>query len=1006
MTSRNTYPRRLIEVDLPIKRVSAHARREKSIRQGHISTLHIWWARRPLAACRAVICAALWPDPADPRCPQAFIKKAHEQMLAWAPHERQKLLSEESRKRFEEARKNPALFDDVGELRTALLDFIADFANWNNSIVHEYLDTSRALTQAAHEALGGAPGTRPLVVDPFAGGGSIPLEALRVGADAFASDLNPVPVLLNKVVLEYIPKYGQRLVDEVRKWGEWIRREAEKELAEFYPKDADGATPIAYLWARTIQCEGPGCGAEVPLIKSLWLGKKPHNTWSLRLVPNQKQRQVKFEVVQGASSEEVGPGTVKRGSATCLCCGYTTPSKSVRKQLLARHGGTADARLFCVVTTRLQDKGRFYRTATAEDLETAIKAKSKLNVLKNSHTGMDLTPTEPTPVGGGKGAGRAFSQRNFGMDAFEDLFTPRQLLTLVTLVNKVKAASKEIAKHHTDGLAEAVQVALALNVDKMADYGSSLASWSSPASQETVRGTFSRQALSIVWDFAEAYPFASSSGGWTHNLNYMSSPLEAEAPTALTQGHVERVSATGHPMPDDCVDAFVTYPPYYDAIPYADLSDFFIVWLKRSLEGSSLAKNFASLSPKDEECVVDEIKGHDAAFFERTMGQALAEGRRLTKPGGIGIIVFAHKSTAGWEAQLQAMINAGWIVTGSWPIDTERQGRTRANSSAALASSVHLVCRPREKSGGSVRTDEIGDWRDVLQELPRRIHEWMPRLAEEGVVGADAIFACLGPALEIFSRHSRVEKASGDAVSLTEYLEQVWAAVAKEALAMIFTGADPTGFEEDARLTAMWLWTLSTAISNDNGASTAEDEEPGEDEEDESATAKSKVGGFVLEYDAARKIAQGLGAHLEQLASLIEVKGSTARLLPVAERTRWLFQKGEASAPIGRGNAKKKSAQLSLGFVADLEEAEVSGGWGDTAAPHKGETILDRVHQSMILFGAGRGEALKRFLVDDGAGRDDRFWRLAQAFSALYPSSTDEKRWVDGVLARKKSLGF
>ena len=673
---------------------------------------------------------------------------------------------------------------------------------------------------------------------------------------------------------------------------------------------------------------------------------------------------------------------------------------------MPRHGGTAAARLFCVVTTRLQDKGRFYRTATAEDLETAIKAKSKLNVLKNSHTGMDLTPTEPTPVGGGKGAGRAFSQRNFGMDAFEDLFTPRQLLTLVTLVNKVKAASKEIATHHTDGLAEAVQVALALNVDKMADYGSSLASWSSPASQETVRGTFSRQALSIVWDFAEAYTFASSSGGWTHNLNYMSSPLEAEAPTALTQGHVERVSATGHPMPDDCVDAFVTDPPYYDAIPYADLSDFFIVWLKRSLEGSNLAKNFASLSPKDEECVVDEIKGHDAAFFERTMGQALAEGRRLTKPGGIGIIVFAHKSTAGWEAQLQAMINAGWIVTGSWPIDTERQGRTRANSSAALASSVHLVCRPREKPDGSVRTDEIGDWRDVLQELPRRIHEWMPRLAEEGVVGADAIFACLGPALEIFSRHSRVEKASGDAVSLTEYLEQVWAAVAKEALAMIFTGADPTGFEEDARLTAMWLWTLSTAISNDNGASTAEDEEPGDDEEDESATAKSKVGGFVLEYDAARKIAQGLGAHLEQLASLIEVKGSTARLLPVAERTRSLFQKGEASAPIGRGKAKKKSAQLSLGFVADLEEAEASGGWGDTAAPHKGETVLDRVHQSMILFGAGRGEALKRFLVDDGAGRDDRFWRLAQAFSALYPSSTDEKRWVDGVLARKKSLGF
>jgi putative DNA methylase len=251
---RDQYPKRLIEVDLPIRRISAHARKEKSIRHGHISTLHIWWARRPLAACRAVICAALWPDPADPLCPASFRGKARKSMLEWTTHERQALLSIESRPRFESARQNPKKFDNDGELRKALLDFIADFSNWDNSTKKEYLETTRALTQSAHEALGGGPGTRPLVVDPFAGGGSIPLEALRVGADAFASDLNPVAVLLNKVVLEYIPKYGRRLADEVRKWGEWIKREAEKELSEFYPKDSDGATPIAYLWARTIQC--------------------------------------------------------------------------------------------------------------------------------------------------------------------------------------------------------------------------------------------------------------------------------------------------------------------------------------------------------------------------------------------------------------------------------------------------------------------------------------------------------------------------------------------------------------------------------------------------------------------------------------------------------------------------------------------------------------------------------------------------------------------------------
>jgi hypothetical protein len=388
-------------------------------------------------------------------------------------------------------------------------------------------------------------------------------------------------------------------------------------------------------------------------------------------------------------------------------------------------------------------------------------------------------------------------------------------------------------------------------------------------------------------------------------------------------------------------------------------------------------------------------------YFESLMKEAMAEGRRVLDPTGVGIVVFAHKTTAGWETQLQAMIDGGWVVTASWPIDTERPGRLRANDSAALASSVHLVCRPRESADGSVRTDEVGDWRDVLGELPRRIHEWMPRLAEEGVVGADAIFACLGPALEIFSRYSRVEKASGEVVTLKEYLEHVWAAVAKEALNMIFEGADATGFEEDARLTAMWLWTLKTGERNGNGRAK---EEETEDDEEEGTGTKGKMSGFALEYDAARKIAQGLGAHLETLTSVVEVKGETARLLPVTERTRFLFAKDEAEAPGVK--RKKKEAQLKLGFAAPLETADEAGGGGITGAPRQGETVLDRVHQAMILFAAGRGEALRRFLVEEGVGRDDRFWRLAQALAALYPPSTDERRWVEGVMGRKKGLGF
>jgi len=383
------------------------------------------------------------------------------------------------------------------------------------------------------------------------------------------------------------------------------------------------------------------------------------------------------------------------------------------------------------------------------------------------------------------------------------------------------------------------------------------------------------------------------------------------------------------------------------------------------------------------------------------MAQAMTEGCRILEPRGVGVVIFAHKSTSGWEAQLQAMVDAGWTITGSWAIDTEMGNRLRAMNSAALASSIHLVCRPRN-------TTEIGDWRDVLQELPQRIHEWMPRLASEGVVGADAIFACLGPALEIFSRYSSVEKASGEEVTLKDYLEYVWAAVSKEALSMIFTDADATGFEEDARLTAMWLWTLSTGTSD----TTSDSSESQPDDDEETSSKSTKSSGYVLEFDAARKIAQGLGAHLENLTTLVQIKGSKAQLLPVSERAEYLLPSparrragGEVKAPTKR--KKKGNQQLAIpGLLNQTESPEASTDWGETAVENLGNTVLDRIHQSMILFAAGRSEALKRFLVDDGVGAEVRFWKLAQALSALYPNGTDEKRWVDGVLARKKGLGF
>jgi putative DNA methylase len=256
--------------------------------------------------------------------------------------------------------------------------------------------------------------------------------------------------------------------------------------------------------------------------------------------------------------------------------------------------------------------------------------------------------------------------------------------------------------------------------------------------------------------------------------------------------------------------------------------------------------------------------------------------------------------------------------------------------------------------------------------------------------------------LEIFSRYSRVEKASGEVVTLREYLEQVWAAVAKEALTMIFTGADASGFEEDARVTAMWLWTLKT--ENGNGRDTGEGIAADEADEEAGSKKQAATGGFALEYDASRKIAQGLGAELEKLSHVVEVKGEIARLLPVSERTSYLF--GKDTGQVRTTKAREKAPQMKLGFMQETGEIESEEGWGIKSSPTAGSTVLDRLHQSMILFAAGRSEALKRFLIEEGAGNDQRFWRLAQALSALYPGNSDEKRWVDGVLARKKGLGL
>ena len=995
--------KRLAEVDFPIAVVSKHAAREKSIRHGHPSTLHLWWARRPLASSRAVLLALLLPDPCDPHCPEAFKEQATEILGAV---------------------RQPPGNDD--ELRKALLWFIGAFANWDMAAHATYLQVGRNLVRAAHgdEA--------PLVVDPFAGGGSIPLEALRLGCEAFASDLNPVACLILKVMLEDIPRHGPGLADELRRVGGEIKAAAQKELADLYPADPDGATPIAYLWARTVRCEAPNCGAEIPLLRSHWLCKKVARRRALRCHverPQGETPRVALEVFEPRSDGEVPNGTVARARATCLCCGAVLPPERVRAQLAAERGGAdvvfdekgrriGGARMTAVVTLRPEASGRHYRLSTQADYAVVHRAQDRIGQVladweSDGRQGLRPVPDEPTPAGGGSGAGRAFSVRRYGMLQWGDLFTARQKLAMHSLVRLCGTAPR----------AQQLVRCIGLVLSGVADRNVSLATWRPQADQEKVEHLFARHALPMAWDFGEAVPLSSSTGSLGDRLDILVRTI-----SAMTEGgdssrgtsSTQASDATRHSLPNETAGVWFTDPPYYDAIPYSDLSDFFFVWLRRALLDQALLRDPFDpdnpLSPKMAEVVQDETRqvdgrAKDRLWFEESMARAFAEGRRVLREDGVGSVVFAHKTTEGWEALLSGMIRGGWTITASWPIATEMGSRLRARDSAALATSIHLVCRGRSQDA------PVGDWGDVLRELPVRVADWMERLQGEGIRGADLVFACIGPALEIFSRYRAVETAEGRAVGLAEYLERVWEVVGRTALENVLGAAEAKArnglagaLEEDARLTALFLWTLQATTGEGSGDAREDGGASADDADEGASTGKAK--GFSLAFDVVRRFAQPLGIDLPKWEKrTIETRKGVVRLLPVAERAKQLFGDRGAQAVATRleqDAASGPDALQGVLFPDRQERAAVAvrerrPDYGDRDDVHDrsatvpGATTLDRVHTGLLLQAGGRTNAL-RALVQAERERGPDFLRLSNALSALYPRDSEEKRLLDAML--------
>jgi putative DNA methylase len=758
--------RRLIEDLIPIREISAEAANEKSRHQGNISTLHIWWARRPIVAARAAVYGALVPASTGTKERDVYMER------------------------------------------------IRKLCRWDIS--------NSVLEQARKDILDANGGRPPRVLDMFAGGGSIPLEALRLGCEAYAVELNPVAHIIELCTLVYPQKYGPSLVADVKKWGEWVIERAKAQLAEFYPSPPSQSkqhsdenmvqttlageqhatqsngelTPIAYLWTRTVPCPNPTCGATVPLVRQTWLRKKEGNYIALKMTPDHAAKKVLFERVQAPTFQGLGfdpeVGST-RGNTVCLLCGATVNLDYIKQK---GREGRMGQQLMVVIATREESKGKTYLDNVREEAYAfsqelisqqiaLLSDKEKIDLPLEKLQDQD-TLNIKLPL--------------YGLTRFIDLFTPRQLLALLVFSAQIYHAHTYMLEEGVEpDRAMAITTYLGLMVDKLADRNSTVCRWDN--SRETITNTYARQALPMVWDFAEVNPFGGASGGITGALKWM---LEAIQSLVISgqPALVFRTSASQLPLEDGTLDAVITDPPYYDNVSYADLSDFFYVWLKRSI-GFLYPEHFSTpLTPKKQEAVMaayrhNKNKQVAKQSYEAMMAKAFSEAHRVLKPGAPLICVYAHKTTLGWSTLIEALRHAGFVITEAWPLDTEMKARSVAQGTAALASSIFLVARRREN-------EETGDYvSQVRPQLASIIGERLDTLIGAGVTGADLVIATLGAGLRAYTQFARVEMPNGDEMDAATYLGEVEREVAQHVLQRLLGSTEEgEGREERGLLVA------------------------------------------------------------------------------------------------------------------------------------------------------------------------------------------------------------
>lgn len=1003
--------KKLIEVAMPIKEISAESVRDKSIRHGHISTLHLWWARRPLPVCRAVVFASLVPDPLDENCPHAFRdaieillgtsnKPLQEQSIpsdAFRPYDdipytaaidkmedndrnrlmmfigkysnefslnekagkttgSNKQLSDYSLIKWDnknnesiinKARKliwvSHNCSNSVGKKGLSAIELLEEFDNYYNNIKkaeqefysltdrHNETPESIKLNNILQKAIEAFLDKMPKVFDPFAGGGAIPLEAARLGCKTFGNDINPVAHIIQKGSLEFPQKYGKpisyskkefinnygqvewnkltneniifkngesvgvnisnRLSFDVSYFARKVLAVAEKQIGYLYPSDKNDVKPVGYYWARVGTCSNPSCKAKIPLLRQMNLVSKSEKMVHLR--PIITGNKIDFEIKKGSTSDE---SWIARGNLVCPCCGNTTENSVLKQQFI---DGKIEDRLLVVIYD--SKDGKSYRLPNKEDLDSL-----------NNLPAVSYRPSEKLPITYSKAM--AFCLWNF--NTWGDIYSDRELIFL----NKFVEVINDLISFENEDYRIAVKTYLAILFDRIASRQTSFGLWNTKA--ETIEHPFGKQAIQMVFDYPESNPFSDSGGGTLSQLDWIIRYIESESLLFNYTTCVNASSGDKNQFAKKYIDAVITDPPYYDAVAYADLSDFFYVWLKKIL-GGDLPLNFATpQTPKSEECTAlkhhrDEDNNKAKLHFENKILQIFDAIEHQTSD--IVSIMYAHQSTEAWTTLCNSILGARMNITGSWAIDTERTSGTKVNK-AFLSSSVTVACKPSQRQG-------IGDYKDVKKAVEKTVAKEVEELYRLGFRGADLLTACFGQAVSEFGKYENVEKADGSEVTVADLLEMARES-AFNALLKGFVGDDFTKFYIG------WL----------------------------------QLYGFIE-------------SEFGDLNNLVKVGLSV--------ETNDLFKE---HILIKNGNKQ------TLGtFEQRIVERP---NLGDRA----NNLLIDQVHRAMALYKGNNRNALLQYIDKVAAQPENSFWRVVNSLCEVLPNGSEDHKQALGLITNKDSL--